>query len=110
MSCHRTEGCALDVPDHDVCVDWNGDVLDPYAWIPEAKGTWLEAAKEVLDHGVRKVDGVLLDAFTASLLTGIYEKLSPENRARYLKMGEDRGIVWIVNFSWELRKRAEAKA
>ncbi len=40
--------------------------------------------KIVEEHQCAKVNGVLVDGYSASLITQVYDALSPENRARLL--------------------------
>ena len=80
----------------------HGDELEclecEYAWVPDARfeSNPVTASYEVLAAGVRKVDGMLLDAFTASAIVAVAEKLNPVNRARLEAMPLERAvrIVW----------------
>lgn len=61
------------------------------------KVAWsIEDARQVLSGGASKVDGMLLDHFSASALVQIYDALSPENQAKLEAMPLDRAmdIVW----------------
>ena len=61
------------------------------------KTAWsIDQVRQVLDSGATKVDGMLLDHFSASALVQIYDALSPENQAKLEAMSLDRAmdIVW----------------
>ena len=46
--------------------------------------TRYEVCKRIVEnHTAEKVEGILVDAFTASALVAIYEALSPENQERF---------------------------
>lgn len=54
-------------------------------------------ARQILDSGsYKKVDGMLLDHFSASALVQIFDALSPENQAKLEAMALDKAmdIVW----------------
>lgn len=52
-----------------------------------ASPSWLEAARRVVqNHQHETVDGMLLDAFTASALVQVYDALKPENKAKFDSM------------------------
>ena len=62
-----------------------------------AKVAWsIEDARQVLSGGAQKVDGMLLDHFSASALVQIFDALSPENQAKLSAMSLDKAmdIVW----------------
>lgn len=61
------------------------------------KVAWsIEDARQVLSGGASKVDGMVLDHFSASALVQIFDALSPENQAKLEAMSLDRAmdIVW----------------
>lgn len=61
------------------------------------KVAWsIDQVRQVLDSGATKVDGMLLDHFSASALVQIFDALSPENQAKLEAMSLDRAmdVVW----------------
>lgn len=72
-----------------------------YDWIeevPEGLNNY-EKAKYVLEHGVRKVNGVILDAYTASAVTQVYEALTKdETKEKFNKIN----FFVLVDKVWKL--------
>jgi hypothetical protein len=67
---------------------------------------WIEAARQVVEEGqYTKVDGVLLDHFTASMLVQVHDALSPENQAKFGAMS----LVRAVDVGWKVVQRAERR-
>lgn len=52
----------------------------------------------VRDHKAARIDGYIVDAFTASMLVKVYESLSPENRERFGKPD----LMRLVNLGWSV--------
>jgi len=71
---------------------------NPGRYSSVAKVAWSIAdARQILDSGsYKKVDGMLLDHFSASALVQIFDALSPENQAKLEAMSLDKAmdIVW----------------
>lgn len=83
---------------HKLCYEETG------AWVPDARfeANPLTAAYEVVATGsARKVNGVLLDHFTAQAIVQVGEALSPESRAKLERMD----IVRAATIVWKLAKR-----
>lgn len=51
----------------------------------------------VRDHSAARVDGYIVDAFTASMLVKVYDALSPENRERFGKPD----LLRLVDLGWK---------
>lgn len=66
----------------------------------------IEKCREIVaEHQAESIDGVLMDAFTASAVVQVYDALNDENKARIEKvMGED--IVAATNIVWKVVKKA----
>ena len=70
--------------------------------------TRLELLRDILKNGARKIsiDGkkVYVDAFTASMLVQIYEKLSEENKASFI------ALPWLkmVAIGWKVAEKYRA--
>jgi hypothetical protein len=61
--------------------------------------SWIEDARAVVDeHQARKVNGMLLDAFTASMLVQVHDALSETNRRRFAEMP----LLRAVTVGWKL--------
>lgn len=56
----------------------------------------IAAIRRVLTEGASKVDGVLVDSFTASAITQVYDALNEHNRKHYstLTIGKMASIAW----------------
>jgi len=66
----------------------------------------IEAIKRIVaNHQNEKVDGVRVDAFTASAINSVYDNLNEENRARYLTLP----IPSMANLAWKLIDAAKGK-
>ena len=47
----------------------------------------LQALRDIVEHkGYSKIDGVTVDLFSASAILKVYDNISAENQAKYLKM------------------------
>lgn len=54
----------------------------------------IEAAKRVVANSqAEEIDGVLLDLFTASAISQVYDALSERNQARYAAMGVEKAAA-----------------
>lgn len=55
----------------------------------------IEAIRRIVArHQYAKIDGCMIDGFSASAIVAIYDKLSPENQAKYRDMPADKmGIL-----------------
>jgi hypothetical protein len=75
------------------------DEVDDLSWVPEAASSdAVEASREVLAGGARRVDGVLLDLQTANAIVTVGDALSLENRSRLGGLPIDRAasIAWSL--------------
>lgn len=106
-----TEVLDLDDPDEDPMWPWEQDANTPgsdaanvssvptpgkagYPQPRSSKLAWtIDQVRDVLNNGIytdagkiKKVDGMLLDAFTASAIAQVYENLNPENQARFASL------------------------
>lgn len=61
-----------------------------------------EIKKIVDEHQRGKVDGVSVDAFTASMLLQICDNLNPQNREKFLSLPVHK----MVDMGWKLSKKA----
>lgn len=60
--------------------------------------TRIEKLRAILDgHTAAKIDGYLVDAFTASMLVQVYGALKPENQERF----ETLPLMALVEFGWK---------
>lgn len=57
----------------------------------------------VRDHKAARIDGYIVDAFTAQMLVKLYEALSPANREKFGKPRLER----LVDFGWKHVQRSE---
>ena len=54
--------------------------------------------QEILAHGqATKIEGFLMDTFTASMLVSVYNALSPKNQDRFDSIPLDK----LVEFGWK---------
>ena len=51
----------------------------------------------VRDHSAARIDGYVVDAFTAQMLVKVYEALSPKNREKFGKPRLDK----LVDLGWK---------
>lgn len=51
----------------------------------------------VREHAAKRIDGIIVDAFTAGMLLAIYNALSPEAREKFGKIDLSR----LVDFGWK---------
>ena len=59
-----------------------------------------DALKKIVDeHQAAKIDGMLVDAFSASAVVQIADALKPANRRKYLDNGN---IPWMVDIAFKL--------
>lgn len=73
-----------------------------YEWKPDPDGEYAEAQ----DHEVvvsKDGEGVLLDAFTASLMIQVHDALGPDNQARYVAMPLSKAVP----FTYKLLERTQ---
>lgn len=71
--------------------------------------TVIETARRIVrDHQAEEVQGVLLDAFTASMLVQVHDALNETNQ-RKLEKRLEADVVKGVDLCWKLVKRAEER-
>lgn len=59
------------------------------------------AIKKIVDeHQIGKVEGIQVDAFTASMLLTICDSLSPKNRDKFLSLT----LPTMISWGWKLYK------
>lgn len=56
--------------------------------------------RNVLTEGAQKIDGMLMDAYTASMLTQVYDALSPEQQA----LLDSKPLDVVVTVGWKLAR------
>ena len=59
----------------------------------------------VKDKQAEKIDGKLMDLFTASMLVQVYEALSPSNHDKFERLP----LMNLVNFGWSMMKKASTE-
>lgn len=64
---------------------------------------WVEAARAVASEGFKVVDGVVVDAFTASMLVQVHDALSAKNQAKFAAMD----VAQAAEFGWALVERSK---
>lgn len=75
-----------------------------------AQTAWIEVARQVAQsHQHAEVDGMILDATTASGLVRLFDSLSPENQARFAAMPLEQAVdtMWKVVNRTSSRKQAK---
>jgi len=50
----------------------------------------IDRLRWVLEHGAARIDGVMVDRFSASAIVQVYDALSEKNKANYLTMSVRR--------------------
>src|SRR5438128_1187971 len=68
--------------------------------VPEATkaASRIEAIREIVEkHSARRVEGYLVDAFTAQMLLKVYEALSPRARRKF----GDPSLERLIDFGWK---------
>lgn len=53
--------------------------------------------KIVQDHQAAKVDGTMVDAFTASMLVKVHDALGPANQAKFQSLP----LLKLIDFGWK---------
>ena len=60
-------------------------------------------ARDVIKNGYKKIDGMILDTFTASAVVQVYDQIS-ESRAEVLQKLNKLNLKQLVNFTWRITK------
>lgn len=68
---------------------------------PSGKMSRYEKLKNIVENGYSKIDGKMVDVFTASMLLKVYEALSDSNKEKFEKIP----LVRLVDFGWRMMKR-----
>lgn len=50
----------------------------------------IEAIRNVLTNGYAKIDGIMMDSFSASAITQVYDALNDANKAKYRNLSPSR--------------------
>jgi len=80
-----------------VCVNC-AELIDTVEALPTHTGSRIRGLRTIVrDHQAGKIDGYLVDAFTASMLVTVYDALSPANRAKF----GDIELLRLVDFGWK---------
>ncbi len=67
------------------------------------EGGRMNKIRSVLTDGAKRVEGMLLDSFTASMLCQIHDSLSPENQAKFVNYP----LRSMVDIGWKIVKKQE---
>ena len=65
--------------------------------------TPIDHARDVIKNGYKKIDGMILDTFTASAVVQVYDQIS-ESRADVLPKLNKLNLKQLVNFTWRITK------
>ena len=63
----------------------------------------IDHARDVIKNGYKKIDGMILDTFTASAVVQVYDQIS-ESRADVLPKLNKLNLKQLVNFTWRITK------
>tara|TARA_R100000458_G_C8272351_1_gene247167 strand:+ start:941 stop:1141 length:201 start_codon:yes stop_codon:yes gene_type:complete len=63
----------------------------------------IDHARDVIKNGYKKIDGMILDTFTASAVVQVYDQIS-ESRADVLPKLDKLNLKQLVNFTWRITK------
>lgn len=69
---------------------------------PKPKGTRIEKLRSIVeDHQASRVEGLYVDAFTASMLVQVYDALNEQNRETFVKLP----LRKMVAVGWKLVRK-----
>lgn len=85
----------LDLAHDLVCHDCGWEFFIP---AETTSRTRIDAVRAIVrEHSAKRIDGIIVDAFTARMLLAIYNALSPEAREKFGKIDLPR----LVDFGWK---------
>lgn len=68
---------------------------------PKPQGTRIEKIRYVVEHHqASRIEGKLVDAFTAQMLVKVHDALKPENQAKFMAMP----FMKMVEIGWKCLK------
>ena len=81
---------------------YRDDVARAVKATPKPKGTRMEKIQSIVDgHQASRVEGLFVDAFTASMLVQVHAALNEENRTKFAALP----LRKMVAVGWKLVKR-----